>query len=191
MANRIKELRKKRKITLKQLSNQTGISVSSLSAYENDKRSPKIKNWVILADFFNVPVPYLQGAAFSKDQIGIDDNFPQFAADFGLLNGDLDLDKIPVDEQDKIAQTIFNFKAGISFLISSDFHSRSKEYSEYLDSVLNMVTFLSISILGDEEMRPATRKKIMRRYIQLINDFYKQVYKSDIGHLVLTKDDSD
>ncbi len=63
MANRIKELRKQRKITLQQLSKQTGISVSSLSAYENNRRSPKIENWIKLAEFFNVPVSYLQGLA--------------------------------------------------------------------------------------------------------------------------------
>lgn len=34
MANRIKELRKSKNLTLKQLSAKTGISVSSLSAYE-------------------------------------------------------------------------------------------------------------------------------------------------------------
>lgn len=66
MANRIKELRQQRKITLQQLSKQTGISVSSLSAYENDRRSPKIENWKKIADFFDVSVPYLQGISNKK-----------------------------------------------------------------------------------------------------------------------------
>lgn len=71
MANRIKELRKSKNLTLKQLSAKTGISVSSLSAYEKNEgekgyRSPKIDKWVQLADFFDVPVPYLQGISDVK-----------------------------------------------------------------------------------------------------------------------------
>lgn len=72
MANRIKELRKSKNMTLKQLSAKTGISVSSLSAYEKNEgekgyRSPKIDKWVQLADFFDVPVPYLQGVSDDKN----------------------------------------------------------------------------------------------------------------------------
>ncbi len=68
MANRIKELRKSKNLTLKQLSAKTGISVSSLSAYEKNEgekgyRSPKIDKWVQLADFFNVSISYLQGTS--------------------------------------------------------------------------------------------------------------------------------
>lgn len=66
VSNRIKEMRKKKKLTLKQLSEKTGISISSLSAYEKEKnekghRSPKIDKWIQLADFFDVPISYLQG----------------------------------------------------------------------------------------------------------------------------------
>lgn len=64
--NRIKEIRKKKKLTLQQVSNKTGISVSSLSAYEKQEgnkgyRNPKIENWIKLANFFNVSVTYLMG----------------------------------------------------------------------------------------------------------------------------------
>ena len=64
--NRIKELRKQNGLTLKQLSHQSGISVSSLSAYEKEEgekgyRAPKIDKWIKLANCLNVSVPYLQG----------------------------------------------------------------------------------------------------------------------------------
>lgn len=68
MANRIEKLRKQKKITLQQLSKQTGISVSSLSAYENSRRSPKIENWIKLAEFFKVSVSYLQGVSDDKNK---------------------------------------------------------------------------------------------------------------------------
>lgn len=73
--NRIKEIRKNKKLTLKQVSEETGISVSSLSAYEkqeNDKgyRKPKIENWIKLAFYFDVPVAYLQGVSDDSDTHG-------------------------------------------------------------------------------------------------------------------------
>ena len=59
--NRIKEIRKKKKLTLQQVSNETGISVSSLSAYEKEKnekgyRAPKLDKLLTLANFFDVPL---------------------------------------------------------------------------------------------------------------------------------------
>ena len=66
MKNRIKELRKKKHLTLKELSQQlknTGFNVSpdTLGKYERAEREPKLKTWEKLADFFHVPVSYLQG----------------------------------------------------------------------------------------------------------------------------------
>ncbi|WP_162257644.1 helix-turn-helix domain-containing protein, partial [Ligilactobacillus equi] len=61
MENRIKELRKKKGLTLKQLSEKVGISNPTLSRYEKGTRNPKIENWHKLANFFGVTVEYLQG----------------------------------------------------------------------------------------------------------------------------------
>lgn len=70
----LKNYEKSKNLTLKQLSAKTGISVSSLSAYEKNAgekgyRSPKIDKWVQLADFFDVSVPYLQGFSDKKEKI--------------------------------------------------------------------------------------------------------------------------
>ncbi|ETA73340.1 helix-turn-helix domain-containing protein [Ligilactobacillus equi] len=74
MENRIKELRKERGITLKELSEAVGLAISTLSGYEkkeNEKgsRNPKIENWEKLADFFGVTVEYLQGYGVSRDEM--------------------------------------------------------------------------------------------------------------------------
>lgn len=73
--NRIKEIRKSKKLTLKQVSKETGISVSSLSAYEKQEdekgyRKPKIENWIKLAFYFDVPVAYLQGVSDDNNTHG-------------------------------------------------------------------------------------------------------------------------
>lgn len=64
--NRLKELRLKRGLTLKQLSgclNDEGfyIAPDTLAKYERGDRNPKIERWLKLADFYGVSVPYLQG----------------------------------------------------------------------------------------------------------------------------------
>lgn len=74
MGNRIKELRKEKGVTLKTLSDAVGIAVSTLSGYEKEVgekgyRNPKIENWEKLAEFFKVPVEYLQGAGWSQDDV--------------------------------------------------------------------------------------------------------------------------
>lgn len=59
--NRIKELRQKNNLTLRALGEKINMSSSRLSQYETGKREPRLETWQKLADFFQVPVPYLQG----------------------------------------------------------------------------------------------------------------------------------
>ena len=58
---RLKELRQKNNLTLKELGQKIGMANNTLSQYETGKREPKLETWQALADFFNVSVPYLQG----------------------------------------------------------------------------------------------------------------------------------
>lgn len=59
--NRLHALRKAKKVTLKQLSDDTEISFSALSAYERDTRNPKIATIRTLAEYFEVSSEYLEG----------------------------------------------------------------------------------------------------------------------------------
>ncbi|WP_052747888.1 helix-turn-helix transcriptional regulator [Lactobacillus helveticus] len=61
MKNRIKELRLKNHLTLQDLGKAVGLNCNTLSRYENEQREPKIETWQKLADFFDVPIAYLQG----------------------------------------------------------------------------------------------------------------------------------
>ncbi|CAK1223882.1 hypothetical protein LMG30237_ALEAABJJ_00028 [Fructobacillus tropaeoli] len=66
MQNRIRELRKKEGLTIAQLNEQLAkaglhVSYDTLSKYERNEREPKLATWQKLADFFGVPVGYLQG----------------------------------------------------------------------------------------------------------------------------------
>lgn len=59
--NRLREARKIKGLTLKQVAEDTGISEQVLSYYENEKREPKKETWIKLADYYCVPVSYLMG----------------------------------------------------------------------------------------------------------------------------------
>ncbi|MBL1223905.1 helix-turn-helix domain-containing protein [Enterococcus sp. BWR-S5] len=60
--NRIKELRKARGATVKELGEKFNISQSMLTNYENGSSVPRNEQiWQELADYFNVSVPYLMG----------------------------------------------------------------------------------------------------------------------------------
>lgn len=59
--NRIAELRKDRGLTIQQVADGIGVSNGTISRYEKGTREPKLETWIKLADFFNVPVSYLQG----------------------------------------------------------------------------------------------------------------------------------
>lgn len=59
--NRIKELRLKRGLTLKEAASELNMHISTLSRYENSQRNPPVFMWQRLANYFGVSVPYLQG----------------------------------------------------------------------------------------------------------------------------------
>ena len=59
--NRIKEVRKKKGLSLQQVADAVGVGNNTISRYETGKREPKLETWQKLATFFNVSIPYLQG----------------------------------------------------------------------------------------------------------------------------------
>lgn len=65
--NRIKELRKIKGVTVKELSEIIGISQSMLSNYENGNSKPRNQDtWDKLADYFNVSKAYVMGLSDYK-----------------------------------------------------------------------------------------------------------------------------
>lgn len=73
--NRIKEVRKKKGLSLQQVADAVGVGNNTISRYETGKREPKLETWQALANFFDVTVPYLQGiddkpnTGYSKEYI--------------------------------------------------------------------------------------------------------------------------
>lgn len=61
IGDKLRELRTCKKMSLKQVSERLGISVSSLSAYELNEKNPSYKNLLKLARLYNVSCDYLIG----------------------------------------------------------------------------------------------------------------------------------
>lgn len=66
MGNRIRELRRARKMTMKQLGEELGVAESTISQYETGKRQPDNETLLRLGEFFDVTVGYLLGAETEK-----------------------------------------------------------------------------------------------------------------------------
>lgn len=59
--NRIKELRLQKNISQSDLAENVRVTRQAISLYEKNLRQPSPKVWQVLADYFNVSVPYLKG----------------------------------------------------------------------------------------------------------------------------------
>ncbi|WP_049524368.1 helix-turn-helix domain-containing protein [Streptococcus pseudopneumoniae] len=59
--NRLEKLMEDHGVTLKEVSENTGIPITTLSGYKKNQRTPKKNNAEILAKYFGVSVAYLMG----------------------------------------------------------------------------------------------------------------------------------
>ena len=162
--NRIKELRKKNHLTLKDMGSKLNMLDSTLSQYENEKRTPNEATWQALADFFNVSVDYLKGYGYSKEHIYkcLDDAYkepyvkgyevePPFTSPFlsarDAINNYCEQNKIsiPQDTDLDFCKTNFNFifddKSVNRLLTTKDKYSDS----DIKELIINAIFFASLS----------------------------------------------
>lgn len=66
-ASRLRELRKERGLTQKQLAEQSGTSIRGIQNYELGERSPAFDVLISLADFFDVSLDYLTGRTDKRE----------------------------------------------------------------------------------------------------------------------------
>ena len=175
--NRIKQLRLEQHKTQKEVGEAVGLSDRAIAHYEKGIREPKLETWIKLADFFDVPVSYLQGLTISPYSIAQNDSFEQFAYDYGLVADGVDFDKISQQDKGKISITITDFKLLISYLVESKIDYKSPEYKNYLDSVLDLVNYLSTVIFDDSIQNEYQRCKAMKFFNKEIDKFLKDVSK--------------
>ena len=67
VSERLKELRKEKKITQQELVEKTGISINSLKNYESARRIPDKYNLHLLSEYFRVDEEYILGSSDYKN----------------------------------------------------------------------------------------------------------------------------
>ena len=78
MYNRIRELRRERSLTMKELGALLGLSESAISQYENGKRQPDNETLLRLSEIFGETVGYILGA---EERRAIDSSAQEKAPD--------------------------------------------------------------------------------------------------------------
>lgn len=137
--NRIRELREKKNLTLKELSEElkkqgTPLSASSLIKYERGERKPKLETWIKLAKFFGVSVSYLQGISSNSEPLFTSDSSlselketidffnSQVKGEKSLSPKDLvdEIKKLPVEQRAIMAGNFSMFLYCMDFLMNND-----------------------------------------------------------------------
>jgi transcriptional regulator with XRE-family HTH domain len=67
-SDRLKEIRKTRNLTQKQVAEGIGISENQYQFYEYDKREPTISSFERLCTYFNVSADYLLGLSDNQER---------------------------------------------------------------------------------------------------------------------------
>ena len=88
--NRIKELRVEKHKTQKEIAKFLNITEQALSYYERGLREPKLKTWQALANYFDVPVSYLQGTSENKNFSDVDELLKTVKDKLKYVNDNLD-----------------------------------------------------------------------------------------------------
>lgn len=99
---RLRELRKKRGLTMKELGSIMGVAESTISQYETEKRQLDYEMLLKMSSFFDVSVDYIL--------TGIEQKREPSSKKAGLSNAEITLletfRKIPSEEQDRVIRIV-------------------------------------------------------------------------------------
>lgn len=85
IGNRLKELRRKKNLSQRELAKELGVSTSLIGMYETDNRDPEMPMLINLSDYFGVTTDYLLGRVDKVNGIVLEgDKLPQKYKDRGM-----------------------------------------------------------------------------------------------------------
>ena len=163
VSNRIRELRKEKGLTLKELSQQLknagiNLSASSLIKYERGERNPSLENWVALANFFGVPVSYLQ---FKNDNKKFTDDYIS-----DLINQAIHSDHRPEYFNDDWEQLQEKSSEKVSKILNTKLKNLSKKIHEG-DKAVWTTAFLELQ--NDNQKGVETAFLLLEIYVELLD----------------------
>lgn len=151
--NRIKELRKEKKLTLKELGNLIDVKDSTLSQYENGKRHPSTEIMHKIATVFHVSIEYLSGLETDLETAknGIYNIIKKYynCHEFGNYRNNIEVSK----------------------LINMDYLNLEIKQSDYLAHMYDLSYRLETFILAKNKNSYKQLKKMVEKNEEDVNDF--------------------
>ncbi|WP_349533679.1 helix-turn-helix domain-containing protein [Leuconostoc citreum] len=161
--NRIKELREKNKLTLKEAAKGTGIDFTTLSKYENGVvKTGKVETWKKLADYFGVSIAYLQNADDFFNKQFHDDKFDRY--ELYLKKRGINLDLRKYDDSTNSAFVQYELNQLDNALNMGNIDLRSLPDNE-INKITDTFQRLYVSLYG---MPDKKNKKFYNTYFDLL-----------------------
>ena len=115
LGHRLRELRKEKKLTIREVSEIFNIGKSTVSDYENNKRSPNYEMLKMFSEFYSVTIDFLLGITSEKNiYTSKAANLPQELRDVGVdyiaLAKEFEDNDIPPEDVKKILDALKNIK---------------------------------------------------------------------------------
>lgn len=122
LGERIKELRKKHKMSRKELGERLGVSVSAIGMYEQGNREPDAAKLEMLCEIFGVTLDYLIGRKTTQRTLphssDIIETFDLMAADI-LEHGGLMFNGEPIDNE-QVERVVEAMRIGMLLRLQQD-----------------------------------------------------------------------
>lgn len=159
--NRIRELRKKKSLTIDELAEVLSVSRATVNNYEIQRHEPTDENWQKLSNFFDQPVRYIQGYDLTQSEWSIwqnekhnndmADKFAEIKSDFSKLLKDNNYDVVavtlnnlsPQQEKINVESLVTLIKSWLSNLDLSVFNGAVDRESIVQDVVMANPTIAS------------------------------------------------
>ncbi|MBR5218166.1 MAG: helix-turn-helix domain-containing protein [Clostridia bacterium] len=126
LGERIKELRKKHKMSRKELAAKLGVSISAIGMYEQENREPDHAKLEKLCEIFNVTLDYLMGRKTMQRTLpqsnDIIETFDLMAADI-LEHGGLMFNGEPIDNSE-VERVVEAMRLGMILRLQQDINKK-------------------------------------------------------------------
>ncbi|MSU87452.1 XRE family transcriptional regulator [Streptococcus dysgalactiae subsp. dysgalactiae] len=175
--NRLEQLIQEKGYTLKQISSEINIPITTLSGYKKKLRTPKKNNAKILAEYFNVSIPYLLGLDETptlKDSDSTQDN--------------LELSNLTLFQKISLNQDASNAFEDIIYsihLLSERDDKHSKLYIRSVTNYILMIISSKSSSLGNissfHRIHRTEKAEFEYEYQKYILPFEKAVLKIEVN----------
>lgn len=176
--NRIKQLREKHNLTLKQVAHGAGIDFTTLSKYENGVvKTGKSETWKKLADYFGVSISYLQNIDNYFDNQDDFESFKEFRE--YLKKRGIDFDNHDENTYSAFSQFELNKIDTALNIGNTDFRSLP---DHDIDAITNAIRNLYDSLYG---MTNKNNKKFYEAYLGILKKM------SDLAIILQIVDEND